>query len=534
MKTTFRVKAYHSARSPKLKALVVWKDGAGKYQKKFFHSQAEAKTYAQQREIELMNQGKEVLNFPSWLRIMAQEAQARLAQHGKNIREATDFYLSHLARSSASKAIEEAVREYLLTKKERGLSRDYYNHLNSFLIRFAQTVPGKLLSDIKAEDCRAWLRAHQVSAHSRNQEIKTLSAFFAWGKARRYCSGENPLREIEFFKEVETPVGILQPAELSALLNAANPQMLAYVAIGAFAGLRVAELQRLDWSEIDFVDGFIEVKAAKSKTAQRRLVKIQPCLRAWIEPIAKASGRIVNIKHAWRDMVDLRERAGLAEWPKNALRHSFASYHLARWRNAAELALEMGHTGTGMIFAHYRQVVKEGDAARYWSVLPEQPENVLQIALQNTDELKSNVLQTRDPFTHKYAPREGANEYSKTPTEYAAIYQVTIQCICKWIRQGRPLDDRPAMEALWRGEYQSGVEHYARLYKTTKARAQHWMRAGWPLDNVEAMQRYLGHVANVESAREQKKAHDIAKIITLTPKGAAASANDEMAAARRA
>jgi hypothetical protein len=44
--------------------------------------------------------------------------------------------------------------------------------------------------------------------------------------------------------------------------------------MGAFAGLRDAEIKRLDWSEIDLVRGHIEVKASKAKSARRRIVQI--------------------------------------------------------------------------------------------------------------------------------------------------------------------------------------------------------------------------------------------------------------------
>jgi len=47
------------------------------------------------------------------------------------------------------------------------------------------------------------------------------------------------------------------------------------------------------------------------------------------------------------------------EWPDNAL-HSFASCHLAHFKDAAVLALETGHTDSGMIFDHYREA---GEAA---------------------------------------------------------------------------------------------------------------------------------------------------------------------------
>jgi integrase len=45
------------------------------------------------------------------------------------------------------------------------------------------------------------------------------------------------------------------------------------------AGLRRAEIERLDWSEIDFESGLIEVTAEKAKAARRRLVTMQPNLR---------------------------------------------------------------------------------------------------------------------------------------------------------------------------------------------------------------------------------------------------------------
>ena len=38
-------------------------------------------------------------------------------------------------------------------------------------------------------------------------------------------------------------------------------------------------------------------------------------------------------------------------------RHSYASYHLAHFGDAAQLALEMGHTSPHMIFKHCRELV---------------------------------------------------------------------------------------------------------------------------------------------------------------------------------
>jgi hypothetical protein len=43
---------------------------------------------------------------------------------------------------------------------------------------------------------------------------------------------------------------------------------------------------------------------------------------------------------------------------------------LAKHQNAAQLALEMGHVGPQMIFAHYRELVTPEEAQRYWNILP--------------------------------------------------------------------------------------------------------------------------------------------------------------------
>lgn len=64
--------------------------------------------------------------------------------------------------------------------------------------------------------------------------------------------------------------------------------------------------------------------------------------------------------------------AKITQWPPNALRHSFASYHLAHFRDAAQLALELGHTTTEVLFNHYREVVTPEEAEKYWKIGPEE------------------------------------------------------------------------------------------------------------------------------------------------------------------
>jgi integrase len=113
----------------------------------------------------------------------------------------------------------------------------------------------------------------------------------------------------------------------------------------------------------------IEVKAAKSKTARRRFIKMQPNLEKWLRPYRESKGPVCP-RGLRKLELETRRRAKITQWPANALRHGFASYHLGHFKNAAELALEMGHTDQNMIFEHYRQLVRPKEAARYWKICP--------------------------------------------------------------------------------------------------------------------------------------------------------------------
>jgi integrase len=175
-------------------------------------------------------------------------------------------------------------------------------------------------------------------------------------------------------KEPKTDIGILTVAQTARLLESSTSEMLPYLAIGAFAGLRRAELERLDWSEIDFDSGLIQVKAEKSKTAQRRFVTMQPNLREWLMPVRKHRGDVTPREAFNKQFVETREAAGIKEWPENALRHSFASYHLAHFKNAASTALEPGHHDSRVTFAHYRELVRPKEGERYWNIKPAKAE----------------------------------------------------------------------------------------------------------------------------------------------------------------
>lgn len=56
------------------------------------------------------------------------------------------------------------------------------------------------------------------------------------------------------------------------------------------------------------------------------------------------------------------------EWPDNCLRHSFGTYHLARWKNAPLTAEEMGHEGPAITKRHYAIPARRADGEAWWNL----------------------------------------------------------------------------------------------------------------------------------------------------------------------
>jgi integrase len=261
------------------------------------------------------------------------------------------------------------VDELLKAKKADGASARYVADLDYRLNHFASTFGEQKVSTVTSAKIDDWLRALNLSPISRNNYRRVVLTMFSFAVQRGYAI-DNPAERTAKAKVVGEAPGILTVQETVHLLGAASPELLPYVAIGAFAGLRRAELERLDWSEIDFDSGLIEVTAAKAKAARRRFVTMQPNLREWLLPLRKHRGSAVPADNFRQAFDAARMAAGIVEWPDNALRHSFASYHMAHFKNAAETALQLGHHDSRITFAHYRELVKPKEAERYWNIRP--------------------------------------------------------------------------------------------------------------------------------------------------------------------
>jgi integrase len=243
--------------------------------------------------------------------------------------------------------------------------------LKFYFKRFCRDFGERAIAGITVEELDHWLRALPGSPKSRMDYRANVSVLFGHAFRRRMIDS-NPIAFTSRPKLVDKAPEIFTVDELRSLLEAAAseaPDVLPMLAMGAFAGLRDAEIKRLHWNEVDLARGFIEVTAAKAKTARRRIVPIQPNLAAWLRPYGGMAGNVVPANARNKVLLALKA-AGLARWPANGLRHSFASYRLAAIHDAPRVAAELGHTSPQLLYAHYRELVRPEEAERYWKIAP--------------------------------------------------------------------------------------------------------------------------------------------------------------------
>ena len=346
-----------------------------KRKQKGFQTKKEAVAWAEEQDKKLKAKGTDdhEVTKEEYRAVMAfRDMVASLPQSisKPSLGQAVDLMSSTLGVRHKSKTISQAVDAYLLSLQKKKVSSSHLYSVEKRLRKFEADHGEWLACDLSGEVASDWLEdlklADQTVNHYRAALVQLFNHALEGGLV-----DSNPILKVIKRKVASGEVGILTPDEVASLLERADKEILPGLALGFFTGIRRAELCRMDWSEIDFEQDLVEVKASKSKTASRRLVPMRKNLKAWLAPFRRLRGPVMPSEMIWRTrLASALKASGIEEWPHNAPRHSFASYHLAAFKDSAALALEMGHGSTKMIFEHYRALVTPKKGKAFWQIAP--------------------------------------------------------------------------------------------------------------------------------------------------------------------
>jgi integrase len=341
--------------------------------RRFFPTKIEAEAFADDRNREAENIGWQAVHLADEHRTEAAKCLSLLEESGHTLTEAVTFYLEHIKLTEGSQPVKQVVAEIMEAKASRGLSVLHMRTMRYHFKAFVEGFGKRKISGVTRQEIEKWLNSRKLPPASFRSARTYLGMLFNFA-VKNGVAKTNPLKDVELPKAKVKPPGILTPAAMRCLIDECrthHPDLLPAMLIQSFAGLRREECARLDWNEVRLDRGLIEVTAENSKTSQRRLVAIRPNLAVFLAQLRQESGHVFPTSYN-KSATDLRRlviKAG-HKYDKNALRHSFASYHLAECQDAAKTAHQLGHKGTGMLFEHYRELVTPDDAVAWWAIMP--------------------------------------------------------------------------------------------------------------------------------------------------------------------
>jgi len=261
---------------------------------------------------------------------------------------AVEFYLKRHAVAVEPRRVADVIQECLASKRQDKLSERYVKQLEYDLKRFAARFKN-FIGDVAGRDIDTWLRELGVSGRTRNNIRMSVQTLMGFAKAKRYLEKDHDeMESVPLAKELDGAIEIFTPGEMAEVLAVVSPKTLPFYALGAFAGIRHAEIQRLDWAQVQRKAGIIEIRAGMAKTASRRVIPILPNLRKWLAKHWQEAGPVCTYANMGEEILEVTRAVNAARraaWAK-AKRVSKATLLETERRAKAESREQKGGKST--------------------------------------------------------------------------------------------------------------------------------------------------------------------------------------------
>ena len=308
--------------------------------------------------------------------LVAKEVLAANRGQLKRVRQCLTAGVEELRKQEKTVTFEKAVEAALEARIHRRVRT--VNDFRYFTRRFMKRCPGLAKRRVRAITPQECTRYIEMAFDTPRQRLKArliLSGVFSTAIKKGWCSS-NPVAQVEVPRVEEKQVPILTPEEIKNISTAAEEyadgRCAAAVGMMLYAGIRPHEVERLNWGQVDLQEQAIYIQPRHSKTGGSRRVTIHKPLLRLLHKYKQPSTCSIcpaNWQTHWRQ---LRRAAGWDSsshsWQQDALRHTFASYHLSHFRSYAELQVELGHRDATLLRTRYVDQRGVHAAAKFWAV----------------------------------------------------------------------------------------------------------------------------------------------------------------------
>lgn len=390
-----------SKKHPKYKGCIIRQRGK-KYQVEISHGGSrfrytaatvdEAKVLIDQKLTEIVNQGIRAFDLNENQKadaVVALEVLSRMKSvaeasvYSSPLVQAARFWAKHHPEEQAM-PLSVVLNRYVEYKTKRNLRPTSIKEIKNRVGRFITTSGDRDVRCVTKSDIEAWLSQYAKTDSAWTKYHNQLRQFFRFAQGRGHIA-DNPLAEKAQNENAvaDTEIEIYSAAEVERLLRAAEadwPSLVPVLAIGFFAGLRPAEIDRLDWAHVNIETRQIIVTSQTAKRRRRRKVSMCGSLVEWLLPFRKESGSVSpSDAYTRKHRKALLRKAGIDEWIHDGLRHTYGSMHVEKHGSREATAKEMGHRDLRVLIDHYATAIDDPtEADAYWSILPLDLEQVVQ------------------------------------------------------------------------------------------------------------------------------------------------------------
>jgi len=278
-------------------------------------------------------------------------------------------------RVGSSMSVADAVAEYLCVRSGDELAEDTLRHLKINLRRFAEYFGGSQLAQLDIEQVEQWLsylrKERGFGPVTVKHNLKQVKSFLNYAKRAKWIA-ENPCLEVPIPKVPHNEdVSVLSLREAFEFFRANRAERaIGRLALEAFGGLRNSSAARLAFADLDFENRAIVMPGAKHKTGRRFYVDGWPRnLWRWLG-VAPSEGWEQPQRAYAQDKTLAFARARVTN-PGNVFRHTFATMHLAAFKDAPALAVLLTHRDISMLLTHYRgRGVSQAVGRAYFCITP--------------------------------------------------------------------------------------------------------------------------------------------------------------------
>jgi integrase len=309
-------------------------------------------------------------------RMDARAALSLLEGTGVSLESAARRALATAQKAERAVPLDEAVSTFLRRRREGGLRAStldwYFRELTKVLDRW----PDRAIDGLTRRELREYLESRVAGVRPAVFRVVRALCRFALQQEPPWLAVD-PTRGMKFSPpRRDVAIAVLSVDQCRTLLAAAGP-FRAGLALALFAGLRPEEIagstkEWLRWSAINEAERTIAISAALAKTRRPGVLTGLPdALWAWLATVTER-GTFVTRSRFRQIARRGREVLGLAQWPKDVTRHTFASYATHFTRDPGQVALWLRHEGDQrVLYRHYRNVhVSEKEAQAFFALRP--------------------------------------------------------------------------------------------------------------------------------------------------------------------